>query len=137
MASNELHAGVFILRTRGFRAQGFRQESHAVISRLDLQNVSKGGDQSRCGGVAHSQKVEIACRAIRRRRPEAEQHGAFQDEFFAVRREAQAIEQALDGIAGQNELNIFSRRASALRQPIAHGGAHVLLRSARHESASR
>jgi hypothetical protein len=71
-------------------------------------------------------EIKVAGGAVGRRRPQAEQHRTLQDKPFPTRRDAQAVERALDSIPRHQKLGILTTFPGALSQPVAYGDVDIL-----------
>ena len=69
--------------------------------------------------------------------PELKEHRPFEHEHVAMRRLAQAIEQPLQGIAGEHELEILVLLMGQVRQPLPHRRRQVGGMFFAHASDSR
>ena len=69
----------------------------------------------------------VARRTVRYVEPQVEKQRTFQDELVGVRRDAQPIEQALKGVASQDQIEVLPGLACAIEQLGAYRGGYVAL----------
>jgi hypothetical protein len=71
-------------------------------------------------GRAKAQEIRIARRAMWNVEPQVEQQCPFQQELIGVGGDAESVQQALEGIAGQDEIEVLPGLASAVEQAGPH-----------------
>lgn len=79
----------------------------SVVGRVGRADLPEYSDDGAGCSITIAKQVEVAGRSVRRWRPQGEQDGSLQNEAVAVWRYAEAIEQALDGVARQHQLHVF------------------------------
>ena len=94
---------------------------------FDRHDLSEGGEQGVFAGIPETQQIHIARGAVGFVEPGDQQHRAFQHEALTVWRQAQAVQQALQRIAGQQQVHRLASRMRQVQQALAHGGADVAL----------
>ncbi len=94
--------------------------THAIVIDDDNTDRAKRLGHALDGRLAGTEQIEIAGRPERIGDPGREQHRALEDELVALRRHAEAIQQALDGIARQQDLEIAAGLLGALEQQRPH-----------------
>jgi hypothetical protein len=88
-------------------------------------------------GIAPPEQVEVTSTPVRYRRPEREQHCAFQNDVVAVTGLREAINQPLNGEAEHHELGILVTLARIVRQARAYRCPDIFQGWPRHGMFSR
>lgn len=102
-----------------------RQQSQAILKYLQLAQFPKDSIQSRRGRVAHAEEVEVARGTPWYSGPHQEQGRSLQYKIASPRRHAQAVEQALDREARQQQAEIFALCSGSVQQARPHRGRDV------------
>ena len=79
----------------------------SVVGRVGRADLPEYSDDGAGCSITIAKQVEVAGRSVRRWRPQGEQDGSLQNEAVAGWRYAEAIKQALDGVARQHQLHVF------------------------------
>jgi hypothetical protein len=74
---------------------------------------------------AKTQEIGVTRRAMWNVEPQAEQQRPFQQELTGVGGDAEPVQQTLEGIAGQDEIEVLPGLASAVEQTCPHGSREV------------
>jgi hypothetical protein len=132
----DAHPCIFILSPGGCRPQRLGPEDDAVVVDWDRQDLLEDCRELVGRVLAEAEEIEIAGGAVGCSGPQAEQHRALEDKPLTVRRDAQAIEQPFDDIAGHQQLRVLSALAGSRGQAVAHRDPDIPGRPA-HVMASR
>jgi hypothetical protein len=128
-------AGVLVLRADRFDASALAVEAHRI------RRDHGGGDRAQVladrleRAVATAQQIEIARRPIGPVRPEPQEHRPFEHEALAAVRGAEAVEETLEAVAGEQGLVVVAGLLRAVEQARGDGGGEIGL--ARHAIASK
>ncbi len=74
---------------------------------------------------AKTQEIRVTRRAMGNVEPQVEQQRPFQQELIGVWGDAEPVQQALERVAGQDEIEVLPGLPSAVEQAGAHGSRQV------------
>ena len=108
-------------------------EHQAVVINFRCGDVANGGSDSRFGGLAKAEKIEVSCWPVSLADSDREQHGTLQDEPVSVLRLRQSIQEPLGSVVHERQREIFAPLLRHLEQSCPHGCRYIDWRLARHD----
>src|ERR1017187_7556265 len=113
---------VFLYLRGGCR---FCRKYDAILGYSNVAQFAKHGEASLRRRVTAAQQIEIPCWAMRCVGPHLEEHRSLQDKVIAVARLAEAVEEALQCVASENQAEVLAITGGDVEEFLANRGRDI------------